>query len=227
LHGIADEIAICLLLFSCIVTPLGYALETDDSQRVIEPVVECDGITVNATSYRLNNEQTLNFTFIFFTNGTAEASFTKNVTELMNKTYWGIYTASMSSSTFVDGVRRSYGYNSLGRSDVAGLSGHYVSTGSSRTKEISQILFGGTHEIKHVILFKIDGDAEGYFDINFLSPMTLTVEEFDPGPFAWWHYLLFGTGIGTAATITVGIVLFRRKQLKNVQKPPPKPAPTA
>lgn len=198
-----------LLLVSLIIQ-LRFAPNLDSYPIVIEPEVHCSGIVLNGTAFRLYSGQTLNFTFEFSTRAMAEASFPVNYTDSADFVYAGIFHAFQASFTYVDNVRRGYGNGSFGGNEVAGLSGHYVSTGYTRNRESYGILISGSHRIERIILFKIEGEAQGHMDVNFLSQVYLTVIEYDAGPLSWWHFLLIAVVAG--ALVAVGSILLLRKR---------------
>jgi len=214
-------IQILALTYIAVVTLSQSASSVDSNpyERVIRPEVKFDGITLNATAFRLYSGQTLNFTFAFSTKGPAEASFVKNYTILADLTYEGVFKAYRNSFTYVDDIRHSNSYSSFAEVQVSQVSGHYVSTGSSNEKEISQILSPGEHKIEHIILFKIEGEAEGYMDINFLSEVSLTITESNSISLTREHFMLLGALIGAAGTF-VGILLLKRNVIWSQKRQP-------
>lgn len=189
------------------------ALNTD-ANMVITPRMDTTGIQLNETAYRLRSGETLSFTFEFSTNRTGTASFVINYTISVDIHYTGICDSYLKENTYLDDVRRGYTYHSFLTNQVEGLVGHYTAGGGrSWSNNTSYILSGGDHVLKHVILFMIEGEAEGYVDINFLSEVVLTVVESELPFLTPQQLLAISAATGGAATAAIiGAALFIKKR---------------
>ena len=143
---------------------------------VIKPSVDCDGIRINETTYRLHEGETLNFTFEFSAKGVCVVNFVTNYTDAHDINFTGIYDSYMEEITYLDDVRRDYAYHGFSASGVEGSVGHHTGGGGRKwSNGTINILSYGDHVLKRVYLFTVEGEAEGYEDINFLSEVVLTV----------------------------------------------------
>jgi hypothetical protein len=214
-------VAVCLTVLIVTVGAYGYvsALNIDANGDVITPRIDCSGIQLNETAYRLHGGEILSFTFEFSTKGTATANRIKNYTTSVDIYYTGICDSYLEETSYLDGVKRGRTYHSCLTNRVEGLVGHYTAGGGrSWDNMTSGILSGGDHVLKHVILFMIEGAAEGYMDINFLSEVVLTVVESDL-PFSIPPQLIVAsaaTGGATTAGIIGAAVLIKKRRNKPI-----------
>jgi len=169
---------VMLLIAWTLMSARGFSAGNGNS-KVISPTIDFNGVQLNATTYRFCNGNTLNFTFHFSTGaGLTKASLEENWTEFNIKNYTGIFEAYMNISVYQDGEGGQRGYYSLGGSSSPDAVGHnVVGTGRHWTKSTFGMFKPGDHVIKEVILYVIQGAAEGYMELNFLSPMILELEE--------------------------------------------------
>lgn len=205
---------IMLLVAWTLMSARGFSAGNGNS-KVISPVIEFNGVQLNATTYRFYNGNTLNFTFHFSTEaGLTKASFEENWTEFNIKNYTGIFEAYMKIFVYQDGEGGQRGYYSLGGSSSPDAVGHnVVGTGRHWSKLTFGMFEPGDHVIKEVILYVIQGAAEGYIELNFLSPVILELEEVLswPGPDLTQQSLSFLGGATLSATV-IGTVFFIKKR---------------
>jgi len=154
-----------LFLILSTLTPTVFTEESLEYPTIIYPTIESTGIQLNATTYRLHSGDTMNLTFSFTTD------------EFINFTLVGYYTeyyetekGALVNRTFhKDGVLAGYTYIRWGLGGSGGGGRHCTKWGPG-------VLLPGAHTLAWKWLFTVDGDAEGYCDIE-LYDVKLTLEK--------------------------------------------------
>jgi hypothetical protein len=193
-----------VLLLAFLLFPLSYQTLADEDVRYVYPVIETNCDQINATAYRFQPGDTLNYTYTFTTSGHHTIAYIpKNYTTHLEIEYPpGHYTSTDFARFYVfewiDGVGGP-GHNECFRLAGDGTSLGYKQYGFS----------AGEHEIKIVYLFKAYGDYKGYFEINFHSERKLRLEEVNspmPTPL-----ILIGGISGASIAFIVSAVIWHKK----------------
>jgi len=191
------------------------AAEMEDKGMVIKPKVDCNGIQLNETTYRLHGGETLNFTFEFSTKGSATVNSVRNFTNQYEINFTGIYDSYLEEICYIDGVKLGRTCHGGSANEVENLVGYHDGGGRSSVNSTSGIQSGGDHVLEHSIIFMIKGSAEGYVDINFFSEFVLTVVESNLPLLTSEQLLVIGAAAGSATTASIiGATVLIKKRRK-------------
>lgn len=208
--------SLCFVVLLVAFGAYGYvsALDIGANGMVITPRVDCSGIQLNETAYRLHGGKTLNFTFEFSTEGTATANLPIHYSHWGEVNFTGIHggaVAYLEEFQYNDGRETVYTYIGIG--GVGEGFRHATGKGLGLGNSTPYFPSGGDHVLKYVFLFTIEGEAEGYLDINFLSEVVLTVVESDLPSLTSPQLIAVSAATGGAAIAgIIGAAVFIKKR---------------
>ena len=196
------------LVLALVFPVLAQQVSAEEDAYYVYPTIEFDAVQLNATAYRFHSGDTLNFTFTFTTQGGVLSSYPEHYTEYIRSKKSG----NLNITCYLDGIRTSTSYYGLG---VEG-------SGRTWNAHIHTVRTVGNHTINYNWLFTIDEDAEGYWDINFLSEVKLKIEKLPAEPIPTDTLLLAGGAIGASmASVTIGALFFINKRRNKPSKEEP------
>lgn len=169
----------------------------DEDMRYVYPVIETSCEQINATAYRFQPGDTLNLTFTF--QGPAMICYAENHTIYSyhtEKSYAGFW-----EFRFTDNKENTdcYTYMSAG-----------IGSGGSFSSWKIGIPEEGEHTLKIVYLFRVDGDVEAFYEMNFLSERRIRLEEWTPPPYPTQLLVISGVS-GAAVAFAVSAVIWYKK----------------
>lgn len=177
----------------------------DEDVHYVYPVIETNCEQINATAYRFQPGDTLNLTFTF--QGPAMICYAENRTSHAeieyppnyNWTAWPPQHVGLWEFRFTDDKENTDCYTYTSAGDGASLSSWKLG-----------IPEAGEHTLKIVYLFKVYGDIEGFYEINFLSERKARLEEWTPPPYPTQLLMISGVS-GAAAAFAISAAVWYKK----------------
>ena len=196
-----NDIVLAALVWALMFPILTQQVFTEDNANYVYPIIEFNAVQLNATAYRFQSGDTLNFTFTFTTQEGVLASYPENYTNC----YSSKGEAYLYITTYLDGRRASSG------SRYKGGSG----SGWAHNQRIQTVRTTGNHTINYNWFFLADEDPEGYLDINFLTEVKLKIEKLPTEPIPTQTLLAIGAGgAGVGAAIVAATSLLNKRRNK-------------
>lgn len=192
-------LAIAFLSVSAVTSaPLSFAWNgSNEDIRYIYPQIETNCDRINATAYRFNPGNTLNFTCTF----TTQEEFV-SVGLQKNFTHYSKVETLSGDAYFYEYVYGD-GICTGGGCRFAGGEGYGSDEGA-----VGTYFYKGEHTIKVVCLFRTFGETDGFYVLNFLSEPIFKIEKAEPPPTLTIPLLIGGC---SGATIVLSAVFWHKK----------------